>query len=115
MNIKGFLAEQAERKTEKTVALPEKTVALPVLRQQLAIFANNQEDIGNRVLLAFDADPFAENPRVTWDSFSRLKSVLVNRESSILDRVNFLCKVNSGSAISTSSLSSSALDTKPRP
>ena len=71
----------------------EKFISLAIMKEYFLVFKNNSDEIGNRILIAFDINPFEENCKIFWEPFSKFKKVLITRESSILERVNFICKV----------------------
>lgn len=76
-----------------TIDKKEKFITLSGMKEYFSVFKNNTEEINQRIFIAFDINPFDSEAKINWEVFSKFKKILINKESSILERVNFLCKV----------------------
>jgi len=68
-------------------------VPLETFKQNFDIFRNNDNEINNRILLAFGVNPYNSLSKINWETYLKFKKVIINREASLKENVEFIINV----------------------
>ena len=68
-------------------------LTLEKLKEFFVIFKENENDINNRILLAFGLNPYNNQSKLNWETYLKFKRVIVLREASLKENTEFVLNV----------------------
>ena len=86
--LAGAFIDQPSKKDEQAFLF------LEVFKENFEIFRTNDTEINNRILLAFGLNPYNNMSKINWETFLKFKKVIVIREASLKENVEFLANVS---------------------